>query len=569
MKRTVFSFLVLVALIGAVACSRGKVYPLRWFYVSNGLRDDSAVEEIRELVQTASEHGLNGMYFSSGFDAIDLKDDDYLSRLEQVKEICAEHNVEIIPRCLDVGYNGGLLSHDRNLAAGIPVEDALFVVKRGKAELVADPPVKIANGGFEKYSRDAVAGFSFPGKIGEVVFVDTEEVKQGKAALRFENFGGKEGNPGRLVAEVSVHPRRLYRINFWVKTDDLDPAGPFGSGRFRVQVLGGGERALNYYNVRVPSTSDWQRIQIGFNSKDYDRVEISLGVFGGKQGRFWLDGVEIEEIALVNLLRRPGTPLTVRGEKSGTVYEEGVDYAPVADPDLRSFRFDHEGPPIRILDSSRIRDGERLRVSFYHGVAVYQSQVTACVSEPAVYEIWRNNVRLIDKYLKPSKYFLSVDEVRAGGTCKACKDRNMTMGEILGDCITRQVAIVREVNPEAELIIWSDMLDPNHNAGTRRGNYYYHVDEPFTGSWEHVPNDLIIACWFHRMRYESLEHFSGLGFRTMACGYYDRDDIANDTTWLEALDATPGAMGIMYTTWLRKYELMDEFGDLVSQHRIP
>jgi len=55
------------------------------------------------------------------------------------------------------------------------------------------------------------------------------------------------------------------------------------------------------------------------------------------------------------------------------------------------------------------------------------------------------------------------------------------MGEILGDCITRGVGIIREVNLRAEVLIWSDMLDPNHNGGTRRGNFYYHVDEPFTG----------------------------------------------------------------------------------------
>ena len=37
--------------------------------------------------------------------------------------------------------------------------------------------------------------------------------------------------------------------------------------------------------------------------------------------------------------------------------------------------------------------------------------------------------------------------------------------------------------------------------------------------------------------------------------------------WLEALDATPGACGIMYTTWLNKYALLAGFGDLVSRPR--
>jgi hypothetical protein len=59
--------------------------------------------------------------------------------------------------------------------------------------------------------------------------------------------------------------------------------------------------------------------------------------------------------------------------------------------------------------------------------------------------------------------------------------------------------------------------------------------------------------------------FHGLGFRTPAGSYYDADDLENPKGWLEALDSTPGAYGILYTTWLSKYELLSAFGDLVSR----
>jgi hypothetical protein len=52
-----------------------------------------------------------------------------------------------------------------------------------------------------------------------------------------------------------------------------------------------------------------------------------------------------------------------------------------------------------------------------------------------------------------------------------------------GQCITKQVQILRRHLPGAEIYIWSDMLDPHHNA---RGDYYL-VDGDFTGSWKHVP----------------------------------------------------------------------------------
>ena len=42
---------------------------------------------------------------------------------------------------------------------------------------------------------------------------------------------------------------------------------------------------------------------------------------------------------------------------------------------------------------------------------------------------------------------------------------------------------------------------------------------------------------------------------------YDGDTLDNPKGWLEALDGTPGAIGIMYTTWQNKYGLLADFGD--------
>ena len=139
------------------------------------------------------------------------------------------------------------------------------------------------------------------------------------------------------------------------------------------------------------------------------------------------------------------------------------------------------------------------------------------------------------------------------------------MGEILGDCATRQYQMIKAANPEAEVYIWSDMFDPHHNGQQNQGESYYLVDGTFNGSWNHIPKDLIIGVWGRRVRTKSLEHFSGLGFKIIAAAYYDTDDLKDVDGWLEALEATPGGLGIMYTTWLDKYELLPEFGDLISQ----
>ncbi len=228
----------------------------------------------------------------------------------------------------------------------------------------------------------------------------------------------------------------------------------------------------------------------------------------------------------------------------------------------QAFGLDLEGlaGAIEMLGGGRIRNGERLRVSYYHGMAINRGQVSACMSEPEVYEIWERQVRLLHERLASKKYLLSMDEIRAGGACQACKKRKATMAQILGDCITEQVRIVRNVNPEAEVLVWSDMLDPSHNAHAD----YYLVDGDFAGSWNYVPEDLVIVCWYYDKRAESLAFFSSLGFRTMAGAYYDGDTLDNPSGWLDVLEATPGASGIMYTTWRNKYDLLAPFGNLVT-----
>jgi len=533
----------------------GKNYPYRWVYVHRLLLKDSDVEDIKSIVKTASEHGLNGMVLSAGLDRLYFRPPDYFRRLEQVKRICKEHNVEIIPMIFSVGYGDAVLGHDKNLAAGIPVRDALFVVKGGKAYLVSEHSVEIKNGGFEQYNGKRLTGYAYHDRPGEVSFIDREVFKSEKTSLRFENFGKYQYGHARVMQEVKVHPYRCYKLSCWVKTERLEPVSSL-----RMLILGLDGRTLVSWRPKVLSTNDWHNIIVGFNSFNYNKVRIYVGVWGGKSGKYWVDDLGgIEEIGLLNVLRRPGAPVIVKGEEDGIIYEEGRDFAPITDPKL-NFRFDHNPLPIELLPTSRIKEGEHLRVSYYQGMFVQERQISVCMSEPKVYEIWREQARLIHKYLAPSRYFLSMDEIRAGGSCEACKRRNMTMAQILGDCITKQAQLIHEVNPQAEVLIWSDMLDPNHNA---HGDYFL-VEGDFAGSWKYVPKDLIIVCWYYKKRNASLRFFSSLGFRTMASACCDSGTLDIPKRWLEALEDTPKACGIMYTTWRNKYELLAPFGDIVT-----
>ena len=566
MKSPLTCLTVSLAVLTALACApqqQGKIYSYRWTYMSTSLRQDSDVDDVRRIADTCAAHGLNGILLSAGMDHLDLQPQPYIGRLFQVRQIGRDTGVEIIPSVFSVGYGGAFLAHDKNLAAGLPVVDALYVVKGGKAQFAADPPVEVSNGSFEKTEDGRVAGFTSPPQFGQVISQDTQVAKEGQASLKFEKFGDYEAEAGKLAVTIKVHPQRLYRMSCWIRSEGLDESRPFSSGNIRLQATAPDGRPLEWMNINMPASGDWQQAVEAFNSCEYDQVEISVAGGRRQNGRFWVDCLQVEDIGMVNLLRRPGTPVTVKGEKNGTVYEEGKDFAALEDKDL-NFRFNHDGPAIELLPGGRIRNGERLRVSFYHGTSVYDGQVTVCMSEPAVYDIMRNNVRMIQDIMHPTKYFLPLDEIRNGGACQACRERKMNMGQLLGDFITQTVNIIHEVNPDAEVFIWSDMLDPNHNARQDRA-YYYHVPGNYYGSWNYIPKDLIIACWYFEKRRESLDHFSALGYRTLGAAYYDADDLENPKGWLAALDSTSNAVGIMYTTWLDKYDLLDDFGDLVSK----
>jgi hypothetical protein len=543
-----------LAAVLLLTCSALAQYPYRWVYVSRSLQQDSDVDDFRSIARVASEHGLTGVMLSASFDNLDRQGEAYLKRLAAVRQIAQEYSIEIIPLFFSPGYAGGILAHNRNLAEGLAVEGALYVASEGEARFVPDPPVVVVNGSFEQSNGNTVQGYRLQDSPGVISFVDYNVAHGGRVSLRFENFTANPHGHGRIMQEIPVHPNRCYRVTAWVKTQDLEPATAF-----RIKVLTADGQALAAWDPKIIPTTDWRKLTFGFNSGKNEQIRLYAGTWGAKSGKFWIDDWQIEEVGLINVLCRGGTPIRVTGAGGGTAYLKGMDFASITDPQL-NFRFDHDASPIRLLSGSRISEGERLRVSYYHGISINDGQVSACMSEPETFEILARNARLLHELLAPKKYMLSIDEIRSGGSCEACKRRNMTMGQVLGNFLTRGISAIKMNNPDAEVFAWSDMLDPNHNA---HGGYYL-VDGDFTGSWENIPGDLRIVCWYYAKCWESLKFFAERGFKTLAGAYYDGDDLTNPKGWLEALRNTPGALGIMYTTWENRYGLLSDFGDLVS-----
>jgi hypothetical protein len=527
-------------------------YPDRFVWIFGwNLGKDSDVTEITKVLTAAGEHGLNGAVVSFGLDTLCKQDADYFRRLAAIQRVCESNKLDLIPAVFSIGYGGGILSHDPNLAEGLPVTDAPFLVKDGEAAFVPDTAARLVNGDFEHFSGNQFTDFGFCDQPGEVSFADVEVKHGGRAALRLQNFTANPHGHGRVMQTVTVAPHRCYRVSLWVKTADLQPAGVFRC----LALADGRELAPRQFNL--PATTDWRKISFIFNSLDHDRVNLYAGLWGGKAGKIWLDDWTIEDAGPVNVLHRPGAPVTVRSEDGATVYTEGRDYAPLKSPDFNVWRGDSTPAMLKLLPGSRIRAGERLRVSWYHPLLLNDSQVTVCMAEPELYRIFDHEAKLLAEHLHPRRVLLSMDEVRMGGTCRACAGRDM--GELLGECVTQQADIIHRYAPDARIYVWADMFDPQHNA---HGDYFL-VRGDFTGSWKHVSTNVVMTVWGGEPRESSLRFFAGQGFPTLVAGYYDADDLDSVKRWLQAARPWSNVRGFMFTPWEKKYALLPAFGDLL------
>lgn len=538
--------MVSAASLGAEGFADRFVWVFGW-----GLRTDSEVAEIERVLERAGEAEFNGAVLSAGLDSLCKKDTGYFERLEAVKIACDRLGLELIPSVFSVGYGGGALSHNRNLAEGLPVRGALFRVRDKEAFFSASTDVRLRNGGFEVSEGDRLSGFNFHDAPGEITLVDREEVHGGGASLRLEHFGKDVHGHARVMQEVVVEPYRCYRVSLWVKTEGLEPVNSF-----RMLALAG-ERNLAPRTFGLEPTAGWRKLTMLFNSMEYEQVRLYAGLWEGQNGKVWLDDWSVEEVGPINVLERPGTPVTVTDEEGAVVYEAGRDFAPLRDPDFNFYRIDREAPVLRLLPGTRIRDGQRLRVSWFHPMVIHESQVTVCMAESELYRIWDHEAELLAQHLKPKRVLLNMDEVRMGGTCEAC--RGQDMAALLGRCVTRQTEILRRHSPGAMVYIWSDMLDPHHNAHDE----YYLVEGNFSGTWNHVPKDLVIAVWGGSPRGQSVQFFADQGFAMILAGYYDAPDLESSRGWLELARRYSGVRGMMYTTWQRRYEFLPGFGDLL------
>lgn len=534
----------------------------RWVYVSTNLLTDSNIVNVQKIMRQAKASGYNGILLNDvKFNNLANMDKRYFQNIDKINQTARETGLDIIPAVCPVGYSEGILSHDPNLTEGIPVKDALFEVEGNQADILPDPEAQLVNGDFEQANEDKFIGWGNQDYIGKASFVDSKVCHGGSKSIRMENIGTVDPQNGmtRIYQTVKVQPYRQFHLTSWVKTENFETPG-----NINIVVIGTDGRSLAYSTLAINATQDWTQYHIVFNSLSNKQVSIYLGVWGGKGGKIWFDDAKLEEAGLLNLVRRDGCPFTVKSE-DGTVYEEGRDFLHVVDEQMGNAPFPgsydvyHKEPVIHLTPDSKIKDKQKLRVSYFHAITIYAYEVTCCLSHPKVYAVMEDTIRRVNDLFHPKGFMMSHDEIRVANWCDMCQGRHLTPGELLADNVKRCVKIIKNINPKAQIFEWSDMFDPYHNAVDN----YYLVNGTWLGSWVGLSSSVVILNWNNTdKRRKSMDFFAKRGHTQILAGYYD-GPINDITAWLNNGKDIKGIDGVMYTTWQNRYDDLDAFSKIV------
>ena len=320
-----------------------------------------------------------------------------------------------------------------------------------------------------------------------------------------------------------------------------------------------------YKQVKVSGTQAWTQIDAAFNSQSSTNLSLYFGVWGGHQGTLWLDDVNLEETALVFLIRRAGAPVRVYDPATGKAFNEGSDFDQLQDARLTSDPQSdwHEPPRITLPAGSTLRPGQTVAVDFYAAQPVDSQRLGVCLTDPAVTTWLDANARKILDVIRPDTgIFLQYDEMRQVNSCKSCRDLHKTAGQLLAWHVGQAIRRYRSLRPDEAFWVWSDMFDPYANAHSN----YYLGEGDLAGSWEGLSSEVTIMNWNMAHLRDSLRWFAGESrrqptpHRQIIAGYYDtRNGAGAAVEELRTARGIPGIDGLMYTTWEDDYSQMQSF----------
>ncbi len=356
------SFCLAAVACAAIACAAwGADFEERWVYVSTSLAAQDSTDQLVDLLKKSKGAGVTHILLGDSLTAnLPSAPAAYRDHVAQVRKAADDLGIKLVLNVFPTGYGGRYLGRDQNVAAGLPAKDMPFIVKGDEARPDPANVPNVLNTGFEDYSGNAFTGWKTD-QPGVKAFVCTALAHSGKASLRIDNLDQYtgDGNSVYVRQTVKVKPFQHYRLSVWTKSQDLEAEGE----AYLVITSSGGKRRNTYMNLNIePTTADWTRHIINFNTLEADSIDLALGVGAATKGRIWYDDLEITPAGLLNVLRGETKPVTVTSADGRTVYAEGKDFAEIKDPNMNVDDYTHADPPVSIRPGSRIKDGDTILV---------------------------------------------------------------------------------------------------------------------------------------------------------------------------------------------------------------
>ncbi len=533
--------------------------PELWYFQSAYPDNSSDVSTIEAQIDKAFSYGYTGVAFWSSsftFMGSSVFPAPNVAYMQQLMSYAQAKGMKTMAQVAPYGYSDDALINNPNWAEGEHLAGSQFVVNASKTALV---PVNsfggLVNPGFES-GLTGWFDFSDPN-----MGIDPSVSHSGTASGYVTNSSGLS----RFHQVIKVTPWRQYHVSVWIKTANFH-------GFAQIEIYDPSSGITCFATpIQQQSTQDWTQLEFTFNSRGSSQPGLYFGVWGGSAGTIWFDDAFVEETSLVFVLRRPGTPLKAYNPANiATVFQEGTDFNPIADPKIASGAyypingFYHTPATVTLPSTTSLLPGQKVAIDYYAVMPVQPGgDVGMCLTETGAQNWLKQNAQSVVSNM-PAKmnYLLSYDEMRHMDSCASCKAKNMTPGQLLAWHVTNTANLYKSLAPSASLYIWSDMFDPYHNAV----NNYYYVEGSIAGSWAGVPANVTIMNWNLGNLTNSLTWFSGLNsqqpthYQQIIAGYYDSGDgAAAATQELQQAARIPGVKGLMYTTWGGDFSQLQAF----------
>ena len=541
--------------------------PQLWYWLHSLLNSSAELEATKVRIDRAYAEGYTGIAFWD-VSFMYLNSPSWPSGapgyLREGMAYAQSRGLQVLAQAAPYGYSNDVLNTNPNWAEGQRVVGSRFEVDQSGRQLrLLNSFPGISNGGFESDDSGWIAKSRW-GVRDQGVEIDPLTSHSGASSGVIRDVQ----RIGRFHQRLNLTSWRQYHLRLWVRTQEYRGPTPV------VEVIDAknGEEIRLYSYLAVKASQDWTQIDTFFNSGSSTFAELYFGVWGPSRGAIWFDDVSLEETALVNLLRRSGTPVKVYGTESGALVTEGIDVEAIKDPNLTPDpRQDYHDPPVvRVPVGSRLKPGDKVSIDFYEVQPAYGHQMGLCLTEPAVRAWDQENARTIASVVPPgSGVFLMYDETRQMNSCALCRSRNLSAGEILAWHVSETIRRWESLRPGCSIYVWSDMFDPYANAH----DHYFFVEGNLAGSWKGLPAQVTIMNWDLPHRRESLKWFSGtnwsqpIAHRQIIAGYYDSHDGRSSAIQeLQQARGVPGIDGLMYTTWEGDDSQAAAFAEAARQH---